>query len=158
MINITWITLVCMLIMTAYFIRCPCKGQSLFDYHKYSFFSFTSEQTEILGKVINSELQGELRWWWGIHLRTNIWPLGHHRHQLNKFCRAALTLGLLGLVMSGYWKRQGHPFTRHLGVPGMGIMQKWGTKVQLWAQIPQYIRYLSDTRQPCQGLYQYELV
>lgn len=39
----------------------PCKAQLLFDDGKWSFFSFTSGQTEIMGKVINSKLQGELR-------------------------------------------------------------------------------------------------
>lgn len=39
----------------------PCKAQLLSDDGKYSFFSFTSEQTEIMEKVINSKLQDELR-------------------------------------------------------------------------------------------------
>ena len=51
-----------MLTMAIHFIgSSPCKAQLLFDDCKYSFFSFTVGQTEIMRKVINSKLQGELK-------------------------------------------------------------------------------------------------
>lgn len=50
-----------------------------------------------MGKVINSKLQGELRWQWlAINLWPKIWPLGHNKNHLIRFCRGTLNLGVVG--------------------------------------------------------------